>query len=57
MLWTLKDLLMFVNNNRTLIEGKWVPSRPVVPNIKVRLRNAIKVIRGEVDVVKWPSDQ
>ena len=60
-MWTLKSLINWQNDNQAEINGKWVPVRPEVPfgfsGFGIRLREALKVLRGEADCFVWPENQ
>lgn len=51
----LEDILKMANENKTQIDGKWVPSRPVKGSFLDRLRDAIAVLKGKADAFKWPE--
>lgn len=42
--------------NQALVNGKWVPLRPVgYPSIRHRLKAAWLVLTGRADAVVWPG--
>ena len=55
-MWTLDDFRK-VWNTSAEINGKWVPSRPVVEPFLNRLKDAWAVLVGNADAVKWPEGQ
>lgn len=46
------------SGNRTLINGAWLPSRPVpFYSFPARLRDAWAVLRYRADAVAWPEPE
>jgi hypothetical protein len=57
-IWQLKDLLAATQSNAALINGKYVPARPLGwTNIQHRLKAAWLVFTTRADAVVWPEDQ
>lgn len=61
MTYTVKRLLDSAGSCHAEINGKWVPARPLrlkgIYGFRVRLREAWRVLRDELDTVKWPEGQ
>jgi len=57
-MWTLKALLITVNETSVEINGRWVPSRPVSYRTPwQRVREAWLVFTGVADCFVWPENQ
>jgi len=56
-MWNLKDLVRHSSETNAEIDGQWVPARPVVCCLWCRIRDAVAVLRGRADAVKWPGGQ
>jgi len=42
-----------LKENSVLIEGKWFAARPITGSLISRLRDAIQVLKGTADAVKF----
>jgi len=59
MIWRLKDL-QDRETVQTEINGKWVPARPInwtCRSLRVRVKEAWAVFKGEAEAFKWPEGQ
>ena len=57
MIWNLDALILSAQQNSVLINGTYVPARPLPPPWNWRVRAAWEVFRGRADAVRWPSNQ
>lgn len=56
--WRLDALLTCANDAQKLINGLWVPARPLgLTDINHRLRCALDAFTGKADLVYWPRGQ
>ena len=55
MIWHLDDLVRKFAENAALVDGRWVPSRPLPAPLVVRLRAAWLVLAGRADAVLWEA--
>ena len=59
-MWTFKNLQEFTSHNRKVINGKWVPARPINRKHRswwTRLKEAWAVFKGKADCFTWPEGQ
>lgn len=59
-MWTLKRLVLSINETSAEINGKWVPARPInwkYRNLKERIQEAWSVFTGKADCFIWPEGQ
>ena len=56
-MFTVEKLVESVHNNQTKVNGQWIPSRPIVGPFRSRLSDALQVLLGKADAVKWPMGQ
>jgi hypothetical protein len=57
MLWKLEELMHHISQVRAQIDGRWVPSRPLLWPWTWRIKLAWMVLRGKADAVVWPGGQ
>lgn len=57
MYWTLERLIEHCNEVHVNVNGKWLPARPYVGDLKLRLWAAWDVLTGKADAVRWPNNQ
>lgn len=54
---TFKTIMGF-SSNKALLNGKWVPARPMgFCSFRYRIKAAWKVFIGECDALQWPEGQ
>ena len=60
MIWSLKQLVEHSSRTHALINGKWVPCRPItwkyLPIIE-RIKDALAVFNGKAEAFTWPEGQ
>lgn len=62
MAWTVEGLIKSTQEEQAeLAPGKWGPKRPLICTcwrcFFQRIREAILVLRGKLDTVRWPGGQ
>ena len=59
-MWTLEELVEYSNNTLTVINGKWIPLRPMnwkYRTLKDRFYQSWYVFTGRADAFTWPKGQ
>jgi len=58
-MYTLREIFDDAPNHSTMIDGKWVPARPI--NYKYmfweRVKDSWQVLLGRADAFTWPGGQ
>ncbi len=55
--YTLKQLIEHVSECQALLNGKWVPARPMSGPFMWRVKAAWHVLIGKADAFTWPEAQ
>ena len=57
MIYRLEDLIRIASQTAALINGTYVPARPMAGPWSWRAKAAWEVFRGRADAVRWPANQ